>query len=92
MEYWIEDFPVTGTTDDPQDVLYADLEDKAGRSLPPLFASAPDVAVYNSDVDRGANKVRGSVNTTGFQIAMSDITGDISITSVLVTLKITGGV
>ena len=92
MDYWIRNFPVTGTQDSPQDVLFADLEDDAGNEFPPIFASAPSVMVFNSDEDRGANRVKGSVNTTGFQIALSDLTGRLGITSVNVTLKITGGV
>jgi len=92
MDYWKKDFTVTGTQDAPQTVLFADLEDDAGNELPSTFASAPSVMVFNSNEDRGANRVKGSVNTTGFQIAMSDLAGRLGITSVSVTLKITGGV
>jgi len=72
MDYWKKDFTVTGTQDAPQTVLFADLEDDAGNELPSTFASAPSVMVFNSNEDRGANRVKGSVNTTGFHLKLPE--------------------
>ena len=77
--YYIVRYPVTGTQDSPETITYASLTDKiTDETLDTTLTGIETVGVVGRWQTRSANIVEGSITTTNFQIAMSDM-GDIPL-------------
>lgn len=88
LEYYIKDVVVTGTQSSKQTIAYNSLTDVISRALPATFGAIPWIAICNWDADRKPNI--SEKTTTNFKIALSDLTGEMSITSVTCDLLIVG--
>lgn len=86
--YYIKDVTVTGTEDSPQTISYSTLEDITSTFLPASFDSAPMVTIYSTFEDTNII-LTSAPGTDEFYVAMSDIRGDITVTSVVCNIIIT---
>jgi len=88
--YYIKDKNITGTVSSPQTIRYSDLVDVDGNSLPSTFSITPFIMIASKYNDRDVHIVNGSKTTSLFQVAMSNLSGDLSISNVLVDMIIIG--
>jgi len=89
-EYYVKEVTITGTQDSPETIAYYDLTDVSGLVLPTTFDAAPFIAIAARQQDRDANIVDGSRTTTNFQIALSNLMGDITSSDGIFDLIIVG--
>lgn len=75
--HFVNKILITGEEGSEQIILFADLTNDEGETVPD-FDAAPWIEICSPRQDRHAKIVEGSITTTQFQVALSDLRGDSS--------------